>query len=418
MATKYLTLSTKVNPTGRQEILIRFSHGRINQRAKTNIFINSESWDYSKGEIKNVRILTKEIKKAKADLADLEASIEKSWETIDKEKVASDWLVATIDKHNFPEKYTPKIEPSKEQTLFELVETFIADAPNRHYNGRKLSPQSIKKYPSTFFHLKQYAKSIKKIDFDVAEINCSFYEGFVAYLQKQGLTMNTVGSKIRVLKTIINAAKIEIKDYNEYKVFREEVDNIYLTETELQQLKEVVLSPYLDRVRDCFLLLAWTGCRYSDLEKIGKTDIKDGFISFRQQKTNNKVVIPLHPVVAEVLEKYDYTLPEAITNQKFNEYIKEACKCAEINSTETLTRTIGGIRKTETFEKWQLVTSHTGRRSFATNMYKRGLPSITIMAITGHRTEKAFLSYIKITPEEHAEMMKKAWENIYNHNNQ
>ncbi|GAB6395246.1 MAG: Site-specific recombinase XerD [Bacteroidales bacterium] len=203
--------------------------------------------------------------------------------------------------------------------------------------------------------------------------------------------------------------------YNRFHVFTEEADTIYLTETELQQLKDTDFSkiPYLDRVRDWFLLLAWTGSRFSDLEKVAKTDIKDGFITFRQQKTNNKVVIPLHPVVLEIMEKYSYNLPEQISNQKFNAYIKEACRIAEINDTETMTRTIGGQLVTEKFKKWEHVSSHTGRRSFCTNMYKRGLPTLMIMSISGHRTEKSFLKYIKVKQEEHAEMMKKAWDKIY-----
>ena len=78
-----------------------------------------------------------------------------------------------------------------------------------------------------------------------------------------------------------------------------------------------------------------------------------------------------------------------------------------------MTRTVGGKLVTETFEKWEQVSSHTGRRSFCTNMYKRGLPTLMIMSVSGHKTEKSFLKYIKVKQSEHAEMMKKAWENMY-----
>lgn len=90
-----------------------------------------------------------------------------------------------------------------------------------------------------------------------------------------------------------------------------------MNESELQKLKDTDLSKilHLDRVRDWFLLLAWTGSRFSDLGKIAKTDIKDGFIAFRQQKTNEKVVILLHPVVLGILEKYNFNLPAEISNQ-------------------------------------------------------------------------------------------------------
>lgn len=107
-------------------------------------------------------------------------------------------------------------------------------------------------------------------------------------------------------------------------------------------------------------------------------------------------------------------MPEPITNQRFNEYIKEASKQAKIESIETMTRTVGGKLVTEKFEKWEHVSSHTGRRSFCTNMYKRGLPTLMIMSISGHTTEKSFLKYIKVKQEEHAAMMANKWKEIYN----
>ena len=148
---------------------------------------------------------------------------------------------------------------------------------------------------------------------------------------KKAYTKNNVGKNIKVLKTMLYDAQAKGICYipalmgKKLKTLSEDADTIYLNEKELQQLKDKDFSEtlYLDRVRDWFLLLAWTGCRFSDLSKITKTDIKDGFITFRQQKTNTKVVIPVHPIVVEILEKYDYDLPEAITNQKFNEYIKQ-----------------------------------------------------------------------------------------------
>ena len=106
-------------------------------------------------------------------------------------------------------------------------------------------------------------------------------------------------------------------------------------------------------------------------------------------------------------------MPEPITNQKFNEYIKEVAKRAGITQLENQTRTSGGKLITEQFPKHDLVTSHTGRRSFATNMYKRGIPSLTIMSITGHNTEKSFLKYIKVKQEEHAQLMAAAWKKMY-----
>ena len=106
-------------------------------------------------------------------------------------------------------------------------------------------------------------------------------------------------------------------------------------------------------------------------------------------------------------------MPDIISNQKFNDYIKEVGKLAGINDNEVITKTIGGKLTSESLPKNELISSHTGRRSFCTNMYKRGLPTLMIMSISGHKTEKSFLKYIKVRQEEHAAMMKREWERMY-----
>jgi integrase len=85
-----------------------------------------------------------------------------------------------------------------------------------------------------------------------------------------------------------------------------------------------------------------------------------------------------------------------------NEYLKEIGKLAGLTETIKVSTTKGGFRFDESFEKWQLITTHTARRSAATNMYLAGIPTISIMKITGHHTEKAFLKYIRISQEDNA----------------
>ena len=90
--------------------------------------------------------------------------------------------------------------------------------------------------------------------------------------------------------------------------------------------------------------------------------------------------------------------------------MKEVCKIAEINDRVLKSITKGGKKQTTMHEKWELVSSHTARRSFATNLYNSGFPAVSIMQITGHRTESAFLKYIKVSKEEHAKMLMTHWQ--------
>ena len=163
----------------------------------------------------------------------------------------------------------------------------------------------------------------------------------------------------------------------------------------------------LNMARDRFLIGAFTGLRVSDFTRISEANIKDNFIRIKPMKGANKtedVIIPLHPVILELMNT-GFDFDAKVYDQKINKHIKDVCMMAGINELVTITRTEGGEKKDTTLPKYKLITTHTARRSAATNMYKAGIPSLSIMKITGHRTERSFLKYIKITAEENATML-------------
>jgi integrase len=444
--TAFIRVSTKKSTD--VNVRFRLRDGRTMQLFyKSEITVKPSDWDSTAQAIK-AKVLFDNQKRAEFNksINELKALIVELYNAQPiKDTLTSEWLEDAIDRKLNPIKYkSEELEEEQPQKVIEFVDNFVSTAHLRKdkQTGRFLSPNTKKQYVTTAKHLKEFAAINKKKDFEFSEIDQKFYTNFVEYLQreiqavdekgepafntdktpklsKQNFSQNSVGKYIRALKVMLNEATrngINTQTaYNEFHVFNEDVDNVYLDEKELLVLKNADLkkTPHLERVRDWFLLLAWTGCRFSDLEKISRTDIKDGFITFRQQKTNTKVTIPLHPVVLEILEKYNFEMPNSITNQKFNDYIKEAAKAAKIESEEVITKTIGGVLKSITMPKYDLITSHTGRRSFCTNMYKRGLPTLMIMSISGHKTEKSFLKYIKVRQEEHAEMMAAKWKEFY-----
>ena len=200
-----------------------------------------------------------------------------------------------------------------------------------------------------------------------------------------------------------------------FKILSEEAESIYLTEEEILLLFNLDLSQNrkLETVRDLFIVGCYTGLRFSDFTQIKKENIKDGFISIRTQKTDKPVVIPIHWTIQQILDKYcnenENSLPRAISNQKMNEYLKEIGKKAEIKEMVLVTKSKGGLKVKSSVQKYELISTHTARRSLATNLFLQGFPSISIMKITGHKSEKAFLKYIKMTPEENAIKLKQFW---------
>ena len=415
-------------------IRIRFRNGRdIDLNAATPLTVQLEYWNQkAKKNEDKIRDMVAFIErdKYKKIISKLETHIKTSFLEL-KSEPTSEWLRTTINDYFRPE---PEERPV---TLLEFIKNYIETSKDRinPNTGKKITSSTLKKYNTCYHYLQDYCKETRKT-IDFANIDIKFYEDFIEYLNskkvskgkdrdgnkiiEKGLAVNTVGKQIAVLKGFLNeATEQKINTYTGYKskkftVLTEDADAVYLNDAELKKLFDYDFSgsQRLDRIRDLFLVGCWTGCRYSDFSAISPEQVKNDFLYVQQEKTGAKVVIPLHPVVKSILEKYKGILPVAPSNQKFNEYIKEVCGLAGINETTSKTVTRGGETVTRTVEKWEIVSSHTARRSFATNLYKSGFPAISIMKITGHKTERAFLKYIKVTPEEHAKLLAEHWKKI------
>lgn len=208
--------------------------------------------------------------------------------------------------------------------------------------------------------------------------------------------------------------KLDFKS-KRFKVTTEDTESIYLNEAEIQKLNDLSLKDKikLERVRDLFIVGCYTGLRFSDFTQIKAENIKDGYFNIRTQKTDEFVSIPIHPMVKAIMMKYENeylnSLPPSISNQKMNEHLKKIGEMAELNDYVITSQTKGTLRVETKSKKYELITTHTARRSFATNLYLSGFPAISIMKITGHKTEKAFLRYIKMKPQENAMKLKKFW---------
>jgi integrase len=204
-----------------------------------------------------------------------------------------------------------------------------------------------------------------------------------------------------------------------FTVPREKVTTIYLTKDELTAMYKLDLSkePRLEQVRDLFLFGCFTGLRFSDYSKVKPEyiDFNGGIIDIPTQKTDELVSIPILPIAKAILTKYRgktaNSLPNSISNQKFNKYLKEvAVRLPELQNITTDEYFIQGKKISRTYHKWQKVSTHTARRSFATNMIMEGVPTQIVMKITGHKSESSFQTYLKMSPRDNAKMLLQGWE--------
>jgi integrase len=357
-------------------------------------------------------------------------------------------IEAEIDKYLNKHKQVPKPEQLRDildiavkhkpdlskPTFFQYFNDFIERSKNGtrlHMKTRKpITAGTIRNYNTTFKFLSSFEKETgQTVDFDT--ITTALYDKLLKYANNLvigkrkdgskivGLSAGYTGKHIRCIKTVLTDATDNGKNTNldfkkkSFAIIEEQADTIALNEVELQKLVKLDLSDNkpLEQVRDLFVIGCFTGLRFSDFSTFNPDNIHGGKITVKQTKTGHKIVIPIHTNVKAIIEKYNGVLPTAISNQKTNAALKKIAKLIpEMHRQETIKQTRGGAVVSQQLPRYELISSHTGRRTFATNEYKLGTPTITIRAITGHKSEATFLKYIKATNDEHADKLSIVWQ--------
>ena len=326
-------------------------------------------------------------------------------------------LVGDLTKESIKEGISELRESLTNPNQQAMAETYLYEYAKMHIERSKPTRRSgtIRQYNVSLKKIQSYEKR-HRLKLRFKDVDMTFYNRFVNHcMQDLNLANNSISTHIKNIKMWMNAALddgLHTSTAHQSRSFKKidvPADTIYLTEEELHQIRTAIMpNKHLENARDIFLLACYTGVRSQDYHKLNKNNfVADGtMMKVRTEKTDEEVVIPLHPVAKNILNKYDGT-PRIISNAKFNEYIKRVCRVVGITQSVTVTRTCGGKKIKITKQKCEFVCSHTARRSFATNAYKAGVPTLAIMAITGHLTEKVFLKYIRVSKIEHAQIASK-----------
>jgi integrase len=280
---------------------------------------------------------------------------------------------------------------------------------------------TIKHYGSTKTRLLSFEKWRKKpIVFE--EINQYFYEKFLDYCMTElGLLNNSIGQHVKNLKVFLNYLmnnellnhKFNLKGF---KVYKEDIDIVHLTDDELMTVYNLKgLSPYLERAKDYFCFECFTGLRFSDVGRIKRENIKHDFIEIRTQKTRDSLFIPLNQYALELINKYlpscnGTTLFTPITNQKENAFLKQVAEIAELDEIVVIEKFSGAKRFEIRKPKYNLVSTHTGRRTFITLSYEKGMKPEIIMKITGIKKWETLKKYLRISEKAKLLEMKKYWD--------
>ena len=328
-------------------------------------------------------------------------------------------------------------------TLVQFIDKYVTEIKSgarQTEKGTNFSPNTVRSVKQALVQFQRFCKH-KKTEYNFGDIDMQIYHDFTSYLKteikdrkgnvlKEAYNVNTTGKCIRTLKNILSIAESEGLHSNsiwkdkKFKGTRIETDSIYLTREDLDKIMKADLSKYgvgHDQARDIFMVGVWTAQRVSDYNYISKEqiythtkrwieDVPDPenpgktkaeirtkeimYISLIQKKTGAQVSIPVSSELKGILEKYDYSLPH-LEDQVINRYLKDICKEAGLTESVEILETKGGTPVRNRYPKWDLVHTHTARRTGATLMYLSGMDLYDIMKITGHTTPVMLKKYIK-----------------------
>ena len=288
------------------------------------------------------------------------------------------------------------VEEKKPETVLELFDEYLQEIKD----VGTLTKGSQTKYRQSRDKFKRFQGNRQ---LKLKDMTDTVLWAFVAYMRDvYKNTDNSLSRNLVFFKTFLNwnikKGRAVPEDFKQVTVKKRDTDDIALTDQEVKILETMKLDHTLDVHRDMFLIGVYSGQRFSDYSVFEKSDVKNGLIIKRAEKTETNSYIPMHPKLEKLLDKYDWQF-RTVSSQKFNKAIQKICKKAGFNDEVKKTRYLGSKKMIERFQRWEVITSHTARRTFITLSSTKGMPDHIIMSITGIRDPKTLQKYKKINLE-------------------
>lgn len=413
-----LQLRGRGNPA---HLHVRYYLGRrIDIRTNTGILINPAHWDSRSGNYRTGAsvpgVHDKRLALEKLKVFVIESHNE---DYMRGEIIDSAWLKDVVSRFFKRPKHEGQARVQPHLIYFyDFMHWWVENKGPSWRTGRNqvIGPRALAHYKVLMHVWRKYDKGRMKI----YQVGQQAIDSFIEHLEDDlGYSPSTVkrhSGRVRFFLARAEAMGIRVSsDYKE-RVFvtaGEEVLDPYLSEQEVERIFRLDLchDEILDNIRDNVIIGAWTGLRISDLNKnLSASDVDEDYINIRTQKTKAWVTIPKHPHVRRVLDKRGGELPPRYSNKYFNEKIKVVCMLADIDQPMQGRKFDSGTRrkKSGVYKKYELISAHTLRRSFATNLHGV-VPNHVIMDVGGWKTEDIMLHYVKRTRRESAEQLKSVW---------
>lgn len=401
-----------------KKIAVRFYHHKLDLSVATNVMLMDNQWDAEAQIVRDNDAVS-------LALQELKVSILKQYNVdfcsgtiIDKS-----WLQKTVlSSFMRPKNEENLVNTDKSVYVYDFAFDWVENYAYRwKVSSRSYMSESLRsQYRKFVAILKDYENEVGE-RLQLRNIKVEDLNSFVEYLETENYQLSTIKRQIGRFRFFLNRAiehNIEVSNSFKQRIYFDEDDDIegvYLNEEEIQSIVDTDFSHYyeLDVVKQNFLIGLHTGLRVSDFLKLDTSNLENGVLKVKTKKTSTKVIIPLHPVVKDILHNNFGNLPPKVSSWEFNKQIKIICQVCKIDGMvygklfdKDLKR-----KKVGYFEKYKLISSHVCRKSFATNNYGK-VDDAVLNAVCGWKKDsKMLLHYNKETKMEYADKLSEHWNN-------
>lgn len=295
----------------------------------------------------------------------------------------------------------------KRQIFIKEYEYLVRQMENREViapHGGFYVSGTISTYKGRVLLYREYEQYLGK-EIYLNEIDYKWCENYRLWLINKGLAKNTIANYMSNLKAFLRrmhkAGKSSF-DGSGIRTTTEITTAVFTTIEELKELMAMELPSGQARIRDFYVCQCFVGLRVSDTIKLlsnaylyRKKINEKYFLEIKTQKTGEVVVIPLSPIVSEILEKRNFDFGKSFTQQYYHKTMRKIVAKSGFDRELIFSRTEGGVMQERVMRYSELIGTHTARRTFATNAYLSGINPLDIMKITGHKSFNSFTRYIR-----------------------
>ncbi|MES2864137.1 MAG: tyrosine-type recombinase/integrase [Bacteroidota bacterium] len=402
---------------GRKEVkrlLVRMRYSHLDISCSTNIMLKDSQWDLENQSVIDNPEVNISLQQLKTDLLKAYNKDFSTGKIIDKF-----WIASTLkSSFNRPKEESKLVNPSYTIYFTDFSLWWLENhADDWNVSSKKKMGLPLQNQYKKFVSIVSEYETVISERLQLRNILISDLKSFADYLETEFYQVSTIERHVGRFRFFLNRAlehNIEVSNSFKQRIYfdkDDDVEGVYLNESEIQKIVEHDFSDNyeLDITKQNFLIGVYTGLRAGDFLNLDTSNMSDGVFKIKTQKTGSRVVIPIHPEAKKVIDSNFGNLPPKISKTDFNIHIKTICQICEIDN-QVYGKLFDKKRKRKVFgyyKKYQLISSHVCRKSFASLYYGKVDDSVLKSIMGWSKNSNMLQHYNKVSKQEYAEILHK-----------